>query len=352
MKPIFVYALHSGQLYGTERMALHTLDGLRDELTPVLFAPPGPALAEARRLGIETVAFANAWQFARRLRPSLAGHERIAFAATGIMHSLAFAAWNLFYRRRAVHLHLVHGGAAETLSYGRKRLLNGWPVRFVAVSEFVRGRLLAHGVRSGQISVVGNFLPQRQILAAPKRPRFDAPGIRRVAIVSRVEPVKRVDLLLDMLDRHPEHSDLQFRVFGGGCDLDALRRRAEAHPNVCFLGFSGEVDRQLAESDVLLHLCPAEPFGLVILEAMAAHLPVLVADTGGAAGLVDPAEGSGFHFRADDADDLARRLAELRLMPAEQINRVADGAAKRLDDRYSSAVGLRHYRNLFAEILG
>ena len=39
-----VYALHSGNLYGTERMALATLQGLRDRFDPVLLAPPGPAL--------------------------------------------------------------------------------------------------------------------------------------------------------------------------------------------------------------------------------------------------------------------------------------------------------------------
>ena len=43
MNPL-IYALHSGNLYGTERMALATLAGLSgDEFAPWLIAPPGPA---------------------------------------------------------------------------------------------------------------------------------------------------------------------------------------------------------------------------------------------------------------------------------------------------------------------
>ena len=38
----------------------------------------------------------------------------------------------------------------------------------------------------------------------------------------------------------------------------------------------------IADADLLVHLCPVEPFGLAILEAMAAAVPVLVPNSGGA----------------------------------------------------------------------
>ena len=346
MKPAFLYALHSGNLYGTERMALVTLDGLKDRFDPVVFAPPGPALEEARRLGMGTVEFANARQFALRLLPHMLRHRRIAFAATGVMHSLVFLAWNLLLRCRNVHLHLVHGGTYERESYGRKKRLNGLPVTLVAVSDFVRERLIAHGARPEQIVVVENFLPERQIEAAPHRPPFTEGGVRRVLIVSRVDPIKRVDLLLDALDRHPELQGLEFRVMGTGWDLEKLRERAAAgHPQVHFEGFCPNVAEALAEADLLLHLCPVEPFGLAILEAMAAGLPVLVPDTGGAAGLVEPGI-SGFRFHADDPDALAAALSGLASTSAERLNAVAAAAGERLRNRYSDRACLDNYRQL------
>jgi glycosyltransferase involved in cell wall biosynthesis len=101
----------------------------------------------------------------------------------------------------------------------------------------------------------------------------------------------------------------------------------------------------LADSDLLLHLCPVEPFGLAILEAMAAGLPVLVPDAGGAAGLVEPGV-SGFHFRADDPDDLARVLASLAAAPAQRLNAVIARADARLRSHYSDRAGLDRYFKL------
>ncbi len=351
MKPKFLYALHSGNLYGTERMALYTMDGLRDSFTPVLLAPPGPALVEAEKMGIMAVPFRNSRDFARRIRHQISDHKPIAFAATGVTHSLAFIFWNFFYRRPAVHLHLVHGGTDERESYGRKKMLNGKKVTFVAVSDYVKERLIANGVDHNQIIVVGNFLPDSRIQSAPRHPPFTENGIRTVIVVSRVDPIKRVDLLLDALDRHHELSDLPVRVFGAGWDLDVLRARAQqSHPNVVFEGFSADVAPELASSDLLLHLCPVEPFGLAILEGMAAGVPVMVPDQGGASGLLKPGH-SGFHFRADDIDDLAMALLKLRNTPAEVLNAVVQAADQRLQTCYSSSACLENYQKLYAELL-
>jgi len=221
----------------------------------------------------------------------------------------------------------------------------------VAVSAYVQERLIANGVKPGQITVVGNFLPDRRIQEAPRHPPFVEDGIRKVIVVSRVDPIKRVDLLLDAMDRHPELRDLPVKVFGTGWDLDLLRSRAsESHPNVAFEGFSADVANELAASDLLLHLCPVEPFGLAILESMAAAVPVLVPNQGGAEGLVKTGV-SGFHFHADDADDLAAALLRIRQMQAETLNGIAAAASQRLRDNYSSSACLANYRNLYAELL-
>lgn len=345
MKPVFLYALHSGNLYGTERMALYTLEGLQGEFEPVLFAPTGPALEEAKRLGMTTVAFSGAKDFALKLRPYL-HHQRIAFAATGVSHSLAFVLWNFFYRRKAVHLHLVHGGTDERESYGRKKLLNGLDVQFIAVSDFVRERLIANGTRASQIRVVGNFLPDERIRSAPRRNPFEQDGIRQVIVISRVDPIKRIDVLLDALEQHPELQDLPMRVYGTGWELEKFRARAAASlPNLIFAGFSDQVPNHLAESDLLLHLCPTEPFGLAILEAMAAGVPVLAPDQGGAAGLLE-AGISGFHFAANDPGALASALSNLRQLSAEALNAVVAAAEQRLWAQYSASAGLNHYRKL------
>jgi glycosyltransferase involved in cell wall biosynthesis len=345
-RPALLYALHSGNLYGTERMALATLEGLRDEFDPIVFAPPGAALEEAARRGIPGFAFRNPVQFARELRPWLARYEHVAFAATGVVHSALFIALNLFYRRKAQHMHLVHGGPNERDSYGRKKALNHTGVTFIAVSEYARERLLAHRVRPAQICVVENFLPQTQLDASPRRPAFAGSGVRNVVIVTRVDPSKRVDLVLDALDLAPELGSLRIRVLGGGAGDDLIGRAAAQHPNMTFDGFCDRVPEVLAQSDLLIHTCPSESFGLVILEAMAAGIPVLVPDQGGAAALVEPGV-SGQRFRANDARSLAEAMNMLMQATPEALNQLVAAADRRLSARYSSRRGIAEYRALF-----
>lgn len=346
MKLPLVYALHSGNLYGTERMALATVEGLADEFEPIIFAPPGLALKEAERLGFAVQPFSSPLEFAWKLRPFLSRHKKLAFVATGVAHSLACLAWNTLYCRQIVHLHIVHGGTDERLSYGRKQKLNGRQVTFVAVSHFVRERLIANGVAANQIEVIENFLPDRQIAAAPKHPSFDLPGVRQIIVISRLDPIKRVDVLLDALDQQTALGALSFRIFGTGWQLEELRARAAArNPNVMFAGFQNDVAGELAAADLLVHTCPEEPFGLAIIEAMAANVPVLVPDSGGAGSLVE--EGvSGFRFAANQSASLAARLCELRNASADLLNRVVVGGRQALGSRFSAAARTADYRRL------
>jgi len=339
-----VYALHSGNLYGTERMALATVLGLRDHFAPVLMAPAGPALEEAERCGVQVRAFAGPADFARQLRPLVAAAPRFAFVATGVVHSLACSLWSTIYRRRVAHLHIVHGGTDERLSYGRKRHLNRLAVTFVGVSEYVRTRLVAHGVPAERIRTIENFLPADQVAAAPRRGPFVGRGLERIAVVSRVDPIKRLDLLFEALEAQPDLRTLEFTVLGTGSELSRLRARAEADfPNVTFAGFCADVPDALTRADLLLHLCPVEPFGLAILEAMAADLPVLVPDSGGAGSLIEDGV-TGFHFSADDASALAARLTQLRGSAPDLLNRVVGGARASLGTRFSERQGLDQYR--------
>ena len=110
-------------------------------------------------------------------------------------------ALNALYRRDVTHVHMVHGGAADVDAYGRKKWLNATPVTFVAVSGFVRRELLEHGVRPEKVRVVNNFLLPERVASAPRRPAFTSDGVRNLLVISRLDPIKRVGLLLDALDR-------------------------------------------------------------------------------------------------------------------------------------------------------
>jgi glycosyltransferase involved in cell wall biosynthesis len=352
MKPRLIYALHSGNLYGTERMALYTAGGLLDDFDPVIMAPPGPALQEAAKLGFEAVPFESALQFAGQLRKQLSlSGKKVAFLATGVMHSAVCLALNKLYRRRIAHLHLVHGGAAESLSYGRKGKLNGQPVEFVAVSNYVRERLIANGVNPAQVRVIENFLPDTLARGCAHRQSFHGEQLNRLIVISRLDPEKRVDLLLEALETAPDGASFEIEVYGTGWNTDQLKARAEkAGLKVAFQGFSSRVREALAASDILVHLCPVEPFGLAIIEAMAAGVPALVPDAGGAGSLVED-NVSGFKFHANDANALITKIREITSQPPEILNGIVTKGHELLDTRFSQTERINDYRKLLLESL-
>jgi len=320
------YVLHSGQMFGTERMALATLDALRGRFDGVIIAPPGPVHAAARAAGLSSEVAASRMAVMRALWRQLRRHPHSALLTTGVWQSAAGWALQRLAGGRGAHLHLVHGGTDERLSYGRKRWLSGLPLRFVAVSDFVRQRLLAHGVPAERIEVVGNFLPASPTV---QRAPFSQDGVGRVVVLSRLDRIKRVGLLFDALERVPGLGSMQFDVYGSGEETVVLRERARRHPNVTLHGFVPDASAALGAADLLLHTCPEEPFGLVLLEAFAAGVPVLVPNSGGAGDLVHHGI-NGWHFSANDAVALGQQLQALSMAPASLLDALALGGRRAL----------------------
>jgi glycosyltransferase involved in cell wall biosynthesis len=89
---------------------------------------------------------------------------------------------------------------------------------------------------------------------------------------------------------------------------------------------------------------------LAILEAMAAQVPLLLPNQGGAAGLIE-AGLSGLYFQANDAQDLALQLSYLQSASADELNKLADNAHHRLLKQFSSSARLNDYRTLFEELI-
>jgi glycosyltransferase involved in cell wall biosynthesis len=131
-------------------------------------------------------------------------------------------------------------------------------------------------------------------------------------------------------------------------ELVALAASAGIAERVHFAGQRSDISSVLQSADLLVLNSREEPFGLVLIEAMASGTPVLATRVGGIPEIVtDSADG--FLVESGDTAGLAARLIELSRRP-QILTQVARSARERTCPRFSIAefqTGiLRVYQNL------
>lgn len=97
---------------------------------------------------------------------------------------------------------------------------------------------------------------------------------------SRLEPLKRVDVLVEAFKRLPQHKLI---VASGGSQLESLKRLAANSPNIQFTGWLSEsqLHRLMGSCRATLYVPQDEDFGMSPVESMAAGKPVIGVAEGG-----------------------------------------------------------------------
>jgi glycosyltransferase involved in cell wall biosynthesis len=198
-------------------------------------------------------------------------------------------------------------------------------VPFVAISESTRDDLIRRGVRPDRVRVshCGITPPDVEI------PAMDARG-PRVAYVGRLEPYKRVDVLLRAAARLRERfPELEVVVIGRGQDRERLERLARdlgIDARTHFAGFVSreERDRLLAGSRVSVCPSPKEGWGLTVIESNAVGTPVVATLAPGLKDSVDDGK-TGFLVAESDVAAFADRIG--RLLADDALAREMSAAA-------------------------
>jgi glycosyltransferase involved in cell wall biosynthesis len=114
--------------------------------------------------------------------------------------------------------------------------------------------------------------------------------------------------------------------------LHALARELGIERAVTFTGHVTDGPALAQTLDVSVNASAREPFGLVLLEAMATGVPVVAVDAAGPSEIVEHRR-SGWLARSDGAADLAEGIAAL-LADDQLRDQVVAGARARFDERF------------------
>lgn len=222
---------------------------------------------------------------------------------------------------------------------------------FFAVTDVVRDRLaevypsLAH-----KIELISN--PISFDVARPE----PVTELRRWLYVGSLSERKRVGWLLEAFAKcHAEDPELTLTLAGAGELAEQLSRQAvelQVEHAVTLLGAVAphEATRLMREHDLLAHVARWETFGVSIIEAVAAGMPVLVTRCGGPehtlAGIEDAA-GQMIDVE-ENAESIVAGYHRLRERFPHDLD--LDRARRTLDERFGyRTVAEAHYRHWFGD---
>ena len=218
---------------------------------------------------------------------------------------------------------------------GLRRLASPYDAVIVA-GEWLETRLSAHGLR--RVRVVPFGIDTRGFSPGLHDPRLRAqlldecgapPGAQLVAIVGRLDPEKRLPVLLEAFARASRERPLGLVVFGRGSQERSLRRAIASTPGARWMGYIRDrplLARTLASADAFLHGSAAETYGLAVAEALCAGTPAVIPDRGGAAAFAF--SGATETYAAGDARRASEALLRLLARDREANRSACERAAR------------------------
>ncbi|MFT3762546.1 MAG: glycosyltransferase [Pseudoxanthomonas sp.] len=369
-----VHGVLSLELGGRERLVLSMIEtgrrhGYRSSVVCVDEA--GLLAEQARALGAEVHSLDTGGE---RAQATELAAELFAQLRPDVLHTHQTGAlWHLgraAQRAGIATVHTEHGDHARPtrgLHNEIRMRLRWWLAgrlaqRFCCVSEDIaRSVLRWHTVDTARVAVVPNGVdtaPYAQCLQreAVRRALGIPADAQVIGTVGRLAEAKRQDLLLRAFARIAgDHPRTWLLLVGDGEERAALETLAHAsglRGRIAFAGYQTNIPPYLAAMDVFAMSSRHEDLPLALLEAWAAHLPVVSSAVGGVPHIVRDGH-NGLLFGNGDEAALAATLARLLDDPALAGTLAAAGKdsvrasfslermAERYDGYYRAALAAR-----------
>lgn len=260
-----------------------------------------------------------------------------------------------------VHNFLIYQEASAIMrlpAVWMERWLARYTDRLITVSASLRRSLIdIEGIAPGKIVTIPNGIDVLEWkdnvdpVNARHKMGFSTDDFL-IASAGRLVPMKGYIVLLRAAALiTKERPEIKIAIAGEGPLKDELLAEAEKlglKGNVFFLGFLPDTKELLAAADLFVLPSLKEPFGIAILEAMAAGVPVVATNAGGVPEIIKGE--TGVVVPPGDVEELAQAI--LGLVDDEpRRQRLTVNAARLVDDEFSVAEMVRRTDNLYQDLL-
>lgn len=201
-----------------------------------------------------------------------------------------------------------------------KRLVKSVMLRFLFSRKWMYG--LAGGNHSHKDLFRHYGMPEERIFLMPmmvNNERFYYTGERQTEpftfiYVGRLVDFKHTPLMGQaFIKAFAENDKVHLRVVGDGEYMQELQSLSKGHSNIHLLGakFGKELEEEYHNAHVFVLPSTYEMWGLVVNEAMAASMPVIVSDTVGSGYDLVQGQNTGLVFKDNDVDSLAECMKRI-----------------------------------------
>ncbi len=312
--------------------------------------------------------FVVLWLIAMALRtlsknPALAASIVLATPrVVAIVHSLADLEADVVHAFWGRHPSLVLGVLKRFWPDRHRRSIFVGAYDLVSDDELVRLGLLSADVHFTHTRANRDYFRQRGIgdvhvvwRGIPVRELHHSESFERNTVItaSALDPRKRVDLVIDSVDKLVKNGrEVDLVIAGDGPDrgrLTRLVREKGIEERVRFLGHVSrtELSRLMADRQVFLFLSekPSERLPNVVKEALFAGCYVMVSDTPGIEELVCSAFGRILQTR--DPAEIAEAMGQAFDEPARHAQRRRKAAGRWMSSRWSSDAAMARYLDVW-----
>lgn len=323
-----------------------------------------PFLEQARQRGFDTIELReNAPRFRRAVREVAEHLVRLGadvLCCNGYKPDVI--GWRAARLAGVPVLAVAHGWTAATLKVrineAVDRLVMRWMDRVVCVSEAQAQRVRHAGVHPQRIVVIRNAIDIEAFARPDPASRhemqgwFDTPRTHIVAAAGRLSPEKGFDLFVasaaQVVKRDPGAG---FVLFGDGPLRPALARQIETSGlagTFVLAGFRSDVARFLPCCDVIALSSWTEGLPVIVLEALAAAVPVVATAVGGTPEVIRP-NLDGLLIPPGHPDALADGILAV-LRDDAQRRRMGQAGQLHVREHFTFAVQSDAYLKLFHQL--
>ncbi|WP_219834873.1 glycosyltransferase [Paenibacillus sp. R14(2021)] len=225
----------------------------------------------------------------------------------------------------------------------------------IAISNTVEQECIVRGLNNA-VKIYNGIRIDKFKSASKSNSSFGEP-IRLVNVARLTHKTKGQDILIRAVKLCRDRGlDVSCTLIGGTYAYDtesmpflkALTAELGISEHIHFAGNLLDVHLHLANYDIFILPSRYEGLGLVVLEAMAAGLPVIAANIDGPAELIEHGV-NGLLFQNEQPEDLAEQIVRLSLHSEERLL-LTEEAARRVSD-YDMSVMLGHYTHLYSSLV-